>query len=887
MVLGVGEMWGQDYSGTYYIRSESPNKNTDGDYYMCPTKGWYLYTGTNSYENDTDDDDDNGKPFLTTYQCKTNSYDDVSKAVWTIKKDTDTGCYYIRQKKTGRYMVSNGQIGTSAYRMRVHLESVADATALSNLGNLALFEITSHEGHLDIVPHSSEGRAGDAYRWLVVNFKNFNELIGSAGKTGGPNNSNTAGIIGLYNQEENHKWALELPNPSFYLNINEDELSVVGDLAFYYTTNGADPVVSADGTPGTSTTKYDGPISLDDVNPIKYIVTSKDGMTIKSSVITYYKNSSVVLEETGLVYNGTAQVPTVSSITINGESKSVSDFTVGAKNNVNAGTAILTLWDETNGIYTTNEFTINRAEVTVKADDKTKVFQETPSADPALTATITGLVNNEPESKITYTISREAGEDKGLYTITPTGEAVQGNYNVTYETGIFQIGQEMTPAPTVSLANWTYGSPNEPSVSGNTGDGAVTYYYKVKDAGDETYTVEVPRNVGNYTVKAEIARTDEYFPATATNNFKITQASLAVVADNITKDYLDEDPELTYTVTGIQYDEDRNTILACELQRATGEAKGDYAITNKSLTLLSTQNYKTPILFTDATFTITAKALGDPVTFEPASKISIYAKDNGNNSWTVSVYTGKTAFVEGTDYTSEVAGPDGDGNYTIIVTAKEGSNCTGAAKATYSPTTFYGTTEKFIPYISTTSDLTTSSDLVPYIVSQVNSSIGTVSIVPISYIPQDEPVLLLAKSDVTGITTSPKNPATPPISESLINNNKLNIAPDGGVHVELTEAYMFYKGEFVLTTAGTIKPGNYYIYNPRYQASADPGTSTPAPARSLSIVKDEATGILQLTNDEAKEGFNDVWYSIDGQRLNKKPTRKGIYIQNGKKLILK
>jgi hypothetical protein len=420
----------------------------------------------------------------------------------------------------------------------------------------------------------------------------------------------------------------------------------------------------------------------------------------------------------------------------------------------------------------------------------------------------------------------------------------------------------------------------------------VTYYYKVKDAGDDTYTEETPVNVGNYTVKAEIARTDEFFPATtAAVDFKINKASLAVFANAITKDYLDDDPELTYTVTGIQYNEDRNTILACELQRAAGEAKGDYAITKKSLTLLSTQNYNTPS-FTGNTFTITAKALGDPVTFEPSPKISIYAKDNGDNSWTVSVYTGKTAFTAGTDYTSEVAGPDADGNYTVTVTAIDGSNCTGKAQATYSPTTeFYdindGTYEKFIPYISTTSDLTTSSDLVPYIVSQVNSSIGTVSIVPISYIPQDEPVLLLAKSDVTGITTSPKNPATPPISESLINNNKLNIAPDGGVHVELTEAYMFYKGEFVLTTEGTIKPGNYYIYNPRYQASADPGTSTPAPARSLSIVKDEATGILQLTNDEAKEGFNDVWYSIDGQRLNKKPTRKGIYIQNGKKLILK
>ena len=140
---------------------------------------------------------------------------------------------------------------------------------------------------------------------------------------------------------------------------------------------------------------------------------------------------------------------------------------------------------------------------------------------------------------------------------------------------------------------------------------------------------------------------------------------------------------------------------------------------------------------------------------DPAPGISIYAQDN---PWKVSVYTGKTPFTEGTDYTvSEKGEPDENGNYTIIVTAVDGSNCEGSAKATYSANSkFYavkGTTEKFTPYISTTSDLTTSSDLVPYIVTQVNSTIGTISIVPVSYIPKDEPVLLLAQSDVTGITT--------------------------------------------------------------------------------------------------------------------------------------
>ena len=251
MLVAITGAWGQttDYSGTYYIRSESTNKNTPGDYYLCPTKNWYLYKATNSYEDDTDDNDDNGQPFLTTYQCKDGVYD-ASKAVWdVVKHPTETDCYYIIQRKTGRYMVSNGKIGSDANRMRVHLEAVADAIALANLGDLALFEITSHSGHIDIVPHSTDGRNGDTYKYLVVNFKNFNELKGSAGKQGGPNGSygtNTAGIIGLYDQEENHKWFLEsakckTPVITFDNVTSKVTITSDNDETIYYTTDGSNP----------------------------------------------------------------------------------------------------------------------------------------------------------------------------------------------------------------------------------------------------------------------------------------------------------------------------------------------------------------------------------------------------------------------------------------------------------------------------------------------------------------------------------------------------------------------------------------------------------------------------------------------------------------------
>lgn len=286
LTLGSGSVWGQtsDYSGTYYIRSESTNKNTDGDYYLCPTKNWYLYKATNSYEDDTDDNDNNGQPFLTTYQCKDGVYD-ASKAVWdVVKHPTETNCYYIIQRKTGRYMVSNGKIGSDANRMRVHLEAVADATALANLGDLALFEITSHSDHIDIVPHSTEGRNGDTYKYLVVNFKNFNELKGSEGKPGGPNGTygtNTAGIIGLYNQEENHKWFFEsakckTPVITFSNTTSTITITAGDGESIYYTTDGSNPDANSN--------VYSVPFELTEEKVIKAI--SKKNYLIDSEIAT-------------------------------------------------------------------------------------------------------------------------------------------------------------------------------------------------------------------------------------------------------------------------------------------------------------------------------------------------------------------------------------------------------------------------------------------------------------------------------------------------------------------------------------------------------------------------------------------------------------------------
>lgn len=91
--------------------------------------------------------------------------------------------------------------------------------------------------------------------------------------------------------------------------------------------------------------------------------------------------------------------------------------------------------------------------------------------------------------------------------------------------------------PSVTLEGWMYGEEaNTPSVTGNDGNGEVTYYYKAKDADDSAYTEIKPTAAGNYTVKAEIAETDDYKSGSATADFTIANYSTTLTITLVIKE---------------------------------------------------------------------------------------------------------------------------------------------------------------------------------------------------------------------------------------------------------------------------------------------------------------------------------------------------------------
>jgi len=285
------------------------------------------------------------------------------------------------------------------------------------------------------------------------------------------------------------------------------------------------------------------------------------------------------------------------------------------------------------------------------------------------------------------------------------------------------------------------------------------------------------------------------------------------------------------------------------------------------------------------TFTISPKSIGNGET--AAEGISLDIAEDGSLS---AVKDGSTTLVENTDYTQETIE---DGSDKIITITGMG-NYTGTVRGFYASPKFDdpdgdGGSGKAAAVYLAKRDLSCPTGIDPYIIRKVNPSIGTAVISKLDYIPVDVPVLLLSDDEVSGFAASPKDPSTPEVSAQTINSNQLKVSA-GGETVEAAQIYLFYKGEFVLTKAGTLKEGKFYLYNPNYTDTPTNENSGNSEARGLLqfVIEDEeteTTGIYDIRSKMAD--VREDWHTLDGRILNGKPTKPGLYIRNGRKTIIK
>ena len=123
------------------------------------------------------------------------------------------------------------------------------------------------------------------------------------------------------------------------------------------------------------------------------------------------------------------------------------------------------------------------------------------------------------------------------------------NYNTVEDVDVDVTVNKADIHPTVTLEGWTYGQePNAPSVSGNVGNGTVTYTYATK--GSDNFSATVPTNAGNYIVKAEIAETANYNGGEATAEFTIAKADATPATVTANKLTCDSTEKALVTVTG-------------------------------------------------------------------------------------------------------------------------------------------------------------------------------------------------------------------------------------------------------------------------------------------------------------------------------------------------
>ena len=258
------------------------------------------------------------------------------------------------------------------------------------------------------------------------------------------------------------------------------------------------------------------------------------------------------------------------------------NYTLSRVAGQNVGDYAITVTRGNNPNYTVNveagNFKITPKTITVKANDKTKVFDNNPQSDPQLTATVTDAVAGD---NVNYTLSRVAGQNVGDYAITVT-RGNNPNYTVNVESGIFSITQKSV---TVKANDKTKTYDNNEST-----DPALTATVTGAVAGDKiNYTLSrvAGQNAGDYAITVTAGANPNYTVNVEGGNFKIKAASLRLVAANVKKVYGEEDPEFVLALAPAYKNGDNAQTIGLSFSRVEGENVGRYAITPKA----TSQNY--------------------------------------------------------------------------------------------------------------------------------------------------------------------------------------------------------------------------------------------------------------------------------------------------------
>ena len=473
-----------------------------------------------------------------------------------------------------------------------------------------------------------------------------------------------------------------------------------------------------------------------------------------------------------------------------------------------------------------------------------------------------------------YTVDgTDALTDVGSTTFTITGT---GSYTGTVEKTFTITSKALTI--TANAQTITYGGSITNGIGQVTTEGLVD--------GDALNSILLTKNYTDYsaeayadgiTPSAAVVLRDEN---TVTSNYDITYVSGALTINkaSITP---------SVSMAGWTYGDDaKNPVVTNNIGEGTVSytymAEGASEYTSDKPTNAGTHTVK-------ATIAATANYNGAEITTTyTVSKATLTAtvqdveRSVGSDNPTFTVnYTG---FVNSEDETVVTTAP------TFACTADEDSpvgnnysiTASGAVAANYVFTYVPGTLKVYRNFAFADSDWKTwygtedlsvnTDEMETYVVTEVTSSTIVVESTN-GKIYLNKPMLIKRKesnmTDVRGYAP------TSPISLSL----ELSPAYIGGVSsfADYTAGtvYTLAGTEFIrtrVTASTTFDPSKCFIF------LASGGASS-----RLSISGDGTTGITPMVSD----GTRDDWYTISGRKLSKRPKQPGVYIWNGKKVVIK
>ena len=363
-----------------------------------------------------------------------------------------------------------------------------------------------------------------------------------------------------------------------------------GDAITSVTVTGSQTAVgTSDNVPSAAVIK-DGETDVTANYNIKYVngkltVTPVDGITV-----TIKENSG------SFVYNGTAQSVTgYEVVSIEGSSLyTAADFKFTGTASVSGkdvGTYNMALtpsdFQNTNDNFSNVVFviqdgtlTINKKDVTITSATDSKDYDGTALTNSTVTAE--GFVEGEGASYNVTGTRTEVGTSDNTFTYTLNEGTLAGNYNIT------KVEGTLTVNPLDGIVVTIVGNTGTKTYNG--AEQSVVNYtvsinntlYKVSDFAFSGDATAKGTNIGTYAMglaAGQFANKNANFSNVTFNVtdgwLKIDPKAITVTADDKTKVYGTDDPELTATVDGLV----DKTEIEYKLSRAEGDDVGEYTIT--------------------------------------------------------------------------------------------------------------------------------------------------------------------------------------------------------------------------------------------------------------------------------------------------------------------